>query len=72
MIGTKQGANQHRWKTAAKDKAFAMLLPQVIIETKAETLLKVLQMGDCLDKCLSPAAAQLLHGHELAAVAVDS
>jgi integrase len=45
LTGTKQGANQHRWKTAAKDKAFAMLLPQVIIETKAETLLKVLQMG---------------------------
>ncbi len=45
VIGTKQGANQHRWKTAAKDKAFAMLLPQVIIETKAETILKVLQMG---------------------------
>jgi len=45
LIGTKQGANQHRWKTAAKDKAFAMLLPQVIIETKAETILKVLQMG---------------------------
>ena len=45
LIGTKQGANQHRWKTAAKDKAFAMMLPQVIIETKAETLLKVLQMG---------------------------
>lgn len=45
LIGTKQGANQHRWKTAAKDQAFAMLLPQVIIETKAETILKVLQMG---------------------------
>src|ERR1017187_5730678 len=46
LIGTKQGANQHRWKTAAKDKAFiTLLLPQVIIETKAETILKVLQMG---------------------------
>jgi integrase len=45
LINTKQGANQHRWKTAAKDKAFAMLLPQVIIETKAELLLKVLQVG---------------------------
>jgi hypothetical protein len=45
LTGTKQGANQHRWKTAAKDKAFAMLLPQVIIETKGETILKVLQMG---------------------------
>ena len=38
-------ANQHRWKTAAKDKAFITLLPQVIIETKGETILKVLQMG---------------------------
>jgi integrase len=45
LIGTKQGANQHRWKTAAKDKALAMLLPQVIIETKGEIILKVLQMG---------------------------
>jgi integrase len=45
LTNTKQGANQHRWKTAAKDKAFALLLPQVIIETKGETILKVLQMG---------------------------
>jgi len=45
LISIKQGANQHRWKTAARDKAFTILLPQVIIETKAETLLKVLQMG---------------------------
>ena len=45
LINTKKGANQHRWKTAAKDKALAILLSQVIIETKGETLLKVLQMG---------------------------
>ena len=45
LTNTKQGANQHRWKTAAKDKAFVTLLPQVIIETEGETLLKVLQMG---------------------------
>jgi integrase len=45
LMNTKQGANQHRWKTAAKDKALAALLPQVIIETKGETILKVLQMG---------------------------
>jgi len=44
-INAKQGANQHRWKTAAKDKALAMLLPQVIIETKGEAILKALQMG---------------------------
>ncbi len=45
LTNTKTGANQHRWKTAAKDKAFVTLLPQVIIETKGETLLKVMQMG---------------------------
>jgi len=45
LINTKQGENRHRWKTAAKDKAFGMLLPQVIIETKGELLLKVLQTG---------------------------
>ena len=45
LINTKQGANQHRWKTAAKDKTLAMLLPQVIIETKGEAILKALQMG---------------------------
>ncbi len=45
LMNTKQGPNQHRWKTAAKDKAFAPLLPQVIIETKGEMILKVLQMG---------------------------
>lgn len=45
LMGTKQGANLHRWKTAAKDKALATLLPMVIIETKGETILKVLQMG---------------------------
>ena len=45
VTNTKQGANQHRWRTAAKDKAFSLLLPQIIIETKGESLLKVLQMG---------------------------
>src|ERR1700735_5365637 len=40
LTNTKQGANQHRWKTAAKDKAFIALLPQVIIETKGEMILK--------------------------------
>jgi hypothetical protein len=39
---TKQGANQHRWKTAAKDKAFVPLLPRIIIETPGELLLKVM------------------------------
>jgi integrase len=45
LMNTKKGANQHRWKTVAKDKALALLLPQVIIETKGELLLKVLQAG---------------------------
>jgi len=45
LIGTKTGANQHRWKTAAKDKALSPLLPRVSIETPAEVLLRVLQSG---------------------------
>lgn len=45
LAGTKQGANQLRWKTAAKDKAFVPLLPRVIIETPGELILKVLETG---------------------------
>src|SRR2546425_549301 len=45
LTATKLGANQHRWKVAAKDKAFKTLLPQVIIETQGETVLRVLQQG---------------------------
>jgi integrase len=45
LINTKQEANQHRWRTAAKDKAFVPLLPRVIIETPSELLLKVLEAG---------------------------
>jgi hypothetical protein len=45
LINSKQGANQERWRTAAKDKALAPLLLHVIIETQGELLLKVLQMG---------------------------
>lgn len=45
LTNTKQGANQDRWKTAAKDKALSLLLPQVIIETKGEALLKALRIG---------------------------
>src|SRR5438876_9660345 len=45
LTNTKQGANQHRWRTAAKDKAFAPLMPRIIIETPGELLLKVLQTG---------------------------
>jgi hypothetical protein len=45
LINTKLGSNQHRWRTAAKDKAFAPLLPRVIIETPGELLLRVMQTG---------------------------
>ena len=45
LTSTKQGANQLRWRTAAKDKAFAPLLPRIIIETPGELLLRVLQTG---------------------------
>jgi hypothetical protein len=41
IASTKQGANQHRWRTAAKDKAFVPLMPRIIIETSGELLLKV-------------------------------
>jgi len=45
LTNTKQGANQHRWRRAAKDKAFAPLMPRIIIETPGELLLRVLQCG---------------------------
>ena len=45
LTSTKQGANQHRWQTAAKDKAFVPLMPRIIIETPGELLLKVMQSG---------------------------
>src|SRR5208337_1314515 len=45
LINTKEGENQRRWKVAARDKAFAPMLPRIIIETQGEVLLKVLQCG---------------------------
>jgi len=45
LTNSKHGANQHRWRTAAKDNAFVPLLPKIIIETPGELLLKVLQTG---------------------------
>jgi integrase len=45
LASTKQGENQRRWRVAARDKAFAPLLPRIIIETPGELLLKVLQTG---------------------------
>ena len=45
LTNSKSGANQHRWQIAARDKAFAPLLPRVIIETPGELLLNVMQAG---------------------------
>jgi integrase len=45
LIDTKLGNNQHRWKTAAKDKALAPMLPKVIVETTGELLLLVMKAG---------------------------
>jgi integrase len=45
LINTKLDANQHRWKTAAKDKALAPLLPRVIIGTPADLLLEAMKSG---------------------------
>ena len=45
LIDSKEGANQSRWRVAARDKAFAPLLYRVIIETPGEVLLKVMQAG---------------------------
>ena len=45
LTSTKQGANQHRWRTVAKDKAFTPLLSKIIVETSGELLLKVMQSG---------------------------
>ncbi len=45
LTNSKSGANQHRWRIVARDKAFAPLLPRVIIETPGELLLTVMQTG---------------------------
>lgn len=45
LIATKLDANRHRWQTAAKDKAFALLLPKIIVSTSGELLLQVMQAG---------------------------
>jgi hypothetical protein len=42
---TKLAANQHRWRTVARDKALAPRLPQLILETSGELLLNVMQAG---------------------------
>jgi integrase len=45
ITNTKQGENKERWLRVAKDPAIVPLLSQVIIETKGETLLQVMQIG---------------------------
>lgn len=45
LVKMKRGANQERWRRAIPDKAFDLIRHLPIIETKAETLLKVLQQG---------------------------
>lgn len=45
LAATKQPANQHRWRTAAKDKALGPILPKIITETPGELLLKAMQVG---------------------------
>lgn len=45
LTETKQGANKVRWKTVAKDKALKAILPQVIIESQGEALLRVIRQG---------------------------
>lgn len=45
IIKSKRGANQDRWFRAAKDKAYDSIKGLALIETQAEHLLKVLQIG---------------------------
>jgi len=45
IIKSKRGANQDRWFRAAKDKAYDSIKGITLIETQAEHLLKVLQIG---------------------------
>ena len=45
LTNTKQGANKARWLNVAKDRALAPLLPQVIIQTQGEIILRVLHSG---------------------------
>jgi integrase len=45
LTNTKSGANKDRWQRVVKDAALVPILPLVIIETKAEALLKALHTG---------------------------
>jgi len=45
LITTKQGANQVRWQVFGRDKALGIIRNRVIVETRAEALLDVLETG---------------------------
>ena len=45
LIEMKSGENRKRWTTVSKDKALFPLLSQVIVESKADDLLKCLRIG---------------------------
>ena len=45
VTASKQPSNQRRWRTVAKDKALAPILPKIITETSGELLLKAIQVG---------------------------
>lgn len=45
IIKTKRGETQHRWRTAAKDKAFEPILGLTLFETNAQHFLRVLEKG---------------------------
>jgi len=45
LVATKKAENQRRWKTAIKDKAFDPVRPRIIVETRAEELLSVVEEG---------------------------
>ena len=45
LSATKLAANQHRWRSVARDKALAPMLPRLIIDTPADHLLQAMQAG---------------------------
>jgi len=45
LVATKKAENQRRWKTAIKDNAFDPVRRRIIVETRAEELLAVVEAG---------------------------
>ena len=45
IIKLKHGETQHRWKTAAADKALTTLMDRPLIESRAEHLLRAMEQG---------------------------